>query len=118
MKKISNPILKQDELKKIYESNNEPIFKEALQVTQDRNNTYNISMGDAMWIVNWLYNMARSQEETNFLFAVKTIYSMRLFEYYQDMCHTGNIELEDYDKELGFNDCHAGWRDAGLLQRQ
>lgn len=99
MKKISNPILKQDELKKIYESNNEPIFKEALQVTQDRNNTYNISMGDAMWIVNWLYNMARSQEETNFLFAVKTIYSMRLFEYYQDMCHTGNIELEDYDKE-------------------
>lgn len=99
MKKISNPILKQDELNKIYESNKEPIFREALQVTQDRNNTYNISMGDAMWIVNWLYNMARSQEETNFLFAVKTIYSMRLFEYYQDMCHSENSVRKNNDKD-------------------
>lgn len=74
---------------------------ELYNILDNTNATFNISMGDTLWILNWLDCMDRSFEESYFIFIVRTIYSMKLFEYYDDL-FVSNKKKEIEDEEKGF----------------
>ncbi len=65
---------------------NESVFDIEIRAILDiKNYAYNISIGDVLGIVNWLENMERTDEEAYFLFIIRTLYSMKLYEYYDQM---------------------------------
>jgi len=59
--------------------------KELTDILDDANATYNISLGDTLWIIDKLDSMDRSWEETYFLFLIRTVYSMRMFQYFDEL---------------------------------
>lgn len=67
----------------------EPLDKEIWHIFNSTNMSHNISMGDVLWILDWLDNMERSVEESYFLFVVRTFYSMQLSDYYYQFINAG-----------------------------
>lgn len=63
---------------------------ELANIFNQTNIVHNISMGDILWVLDWLDNMERTDEETYFLFVVRTMCSMRLFEYYDQLVSEEN----------------------------
>lgn len=91
--------------------------------TNENNSAYNLSLGDALGIIEYLYKKQHEDEYHKFLFFIKTVYSIRLYEAYnklsepekippiiRDMKLQNNVEtkevlrfsqywnIEDYDK--------------------
>lgn len=58
-----------------------------LNYIMDRDNmVYNISLGDVLGVVDYLERMDFDVECMRFLFLIKTFYSIRLYEYYDEYC--------------------------------
>lgn len=66
--------------------------KEIKNIYNENNKAYNISLGDVMYVIGNLKNSFSNVDDTRFLFAIETFYSIRLYEYYDLM---SEIE-EDY----------------------
>lgn len=67
-------------------------FEKAVDdILNNKNLAYNVSAGDVLWVINWLNDMQRTKEESYFLFFVKCVYSLKMYEYYNQI-----FEL-DYD---------------------
>ena len=65
--------------------NSKDIQEELLRIIQYKNVTYNISVGDVMAIIYFLENVIEKTEDQKLLFMIKSIYSIRLYEYYDQI---------------------------------
>lgn len=85
-----------DQLKKI-NADDELI----MGITDSANFSYNISVGDILYLISYLEQSSFEEEVKNVLFFIKSFYSIRLFEKYDVV--TNNIESELYpeNKETG-----------------
>lgn len=52
------------------------------KIVDEKNKTYNISVGDVNLILRWVRGSLIDFKEKAFIFAIETFYSMRLYEYY------------------------------------
>ena len=75
--------------------NVEPNEKELLKIIEEKNVACNISLGDVLYFVRKMENFAISYEDRAFLFAIKTFYSIRLYEYYDMRTEYGMIQNAD-----------------------
>lgn len=69
----------------IFDPNSKDIQEELLRIIQYKNVTYNISIGDVMAIIYFLENVIEKTEDQKLLFMIKSIYSIRLYEYYDQI---------------------------------
>lgn len=77
--------------------------------TNDENSVYNISLGDVLGVIEYLYRKTNSSKEQKFYFFIKTVYSMRIYEAYNKMsepqklppfvCNT-ETSSSSYSKEI------------------
>lgn len=74
---------------------NDEISKEIKKIIDADNISYNISLGDVMGIVYHLEKTVSSLYDKKLLFMVKSIYSIRLYEYYDEM-----TEIYQHKEEL------------------
>lgn len=63
------------------------------KIMDEKNTPYNISLGDVLFVVNYLKNKLYNFEDKMFLFAIKTFYSIKLYEYYD--ARTENKIIKD-----------------------
>lgn len=59
--------------------------------TNDENSVYNISLGDVLGVIEFLYRKTNNREQQKFLFFIKTVYSMRLYESYNKISEVKKI---------------------------
>ena len=76
---------------KFFETKDSPISN----ILNSNNQVYNIAIGDVLAIIDFVERKDITLEQMHFLFMIKTIYSMRLYEFYD-----GYIEEIHADKEL------------------
>lgn len=63
-----------------------PKYKKEIERILDINNfNYNISLGDVMAIVDYLNLIVNEDKKRRFLFAIKFFYSVRLYEFYDEL---------------------------------
>ncbi len=60
--------------------------KELDYIMRKENMVYNIAIGDVLAVIDCLERLDITIEQMYFLFMIKTIYSIRLYEYYVDYC--------------------------------
>lgn len=95
------------------------VFFEQAPVLSDilnhSNKAYNLSVGDTLYVLNQLENMETSTELRKLMFFIKSLYSIRLYEYYneypnrQDADNSPNKpyrgqsleNVSDYEKLIG-----------------
>lgn len=54
-------------------------------ILSENNYKWNISLGDVMAVLNYYESHTSSMDDLKFVFAVKTHYSMKLYEYYDEL---------------------------------
>lgn len=81
------------------------------------NKAYNLSLGDALYVLNQLENMETSTELRKLIFFIKSLYSIRLYEYYNEYPNRQDVDsssnkpyrgqslenVSDYEKLIGGN---------------
>lgn len=81
------------------------IKSEINDITSITNNKYNISFGDVHFMINLLEKVSRDKQTTKMSFAIKTYFSIILFEKYllikEKVEDNDQSELEDYHILLG-----------------
>lgn len=76
---------------KFFDTKDSPISN----ILNSNNQVYNIAIGDVLAIIDFVERKDITLEQMHFLFMIKTIYSMRLYEFYDEY-----IEEIHADKEL------------------
>lgn len=71
-------------------------------LTAPGNNYFNYSIGDALNVIFLLEDMTSDEPKRNLLFLLKTLYSIKLYEYYDE--NTGRNALNEDEKELLLDD--------------
>lgn len=66
------------------------------------NSYFNYSVGDALNVIFLLEDMTSDESKRNLLFLLKTLYSIRLYEYYDES--TGRNTVRDDERELLLDD--------------
>lgn len=66
------------------------------------NNYFNYSIGDALNVIFLLEDMTSDESKRNLLFLLKTLYSIKLYEYYDE--NTGRNAVNEDEKELLLDD--------------
>lgn len=91
---------------------------EISNILNESNVVYNISLGDVMAIISYLEKQDQPVDKLHFLFMVRSIYSMRLYEFYDERTEDStnvakkqerviglspfeNLELSNYEKLVG-----------------
>lgn len=91
---------------------------EISNILNENNVVYNISLGDVMAIISYLEKQDQPVEKLHFLFMIRSIYSMRLYEFYDERTEDStnvskkqerviglspfeNFELSNYEKLVG-----------------
>ncbi len=91
---------------------------EISNILNENNVVYNISLGDVMAIISYLEKQDQPVEKLHFLFMIRSIYSMRLYEFYDERTEDStnvsqkqerviglspfeNLELSNYEKLVG-----------------
>ena len=67
--------------------------------TDEDNSSYNISLGDVLGVIEYKYKSTNDEEEQKFLFFIKTVYSLRLFETYNKITDIKKIPPVVLDKQ-------------------
>lgn len=84
-------------------SGNNMIATEILSgLTAQGNNYFNYSIGDALNVIFLLEDMTSDEPKRNMLFLLKTLYSIKLYEYYDES--TGRNAVNEDEKELLLDD--------------
>lgn len=65
-------------------------FSEFDLITSSRNSTYNVSVGDVFVIISLIKQTLNNQEDRVYIFMIETMYSMRLYQYYDEMTDKDN----------------------------
>lgn len=65
-----------------------------LNILKSNNQVYNIAIGDVLAIIDLLERKDITLEQMHFLFMIKTIYSMRLYEFYDEYIEELNDKKE------------------------
>ena len=82
---------------------NNAIATEILNGLNEQGNKYfNYSIGDALNVIFLLEDMTSDEPKRNLLFLLKTLYSIRLYEYYDE--RTGRNSINEDEKELLLDD--------------
>ncbi len=71
------------------------IRQELDYVMRKDNMVYNVALGDVMAVLDYLERLDITSEQMYFLFMVKTIYSIRLYEYFLDYADELQATLKD-----------------------
>ena len=66
--------------------------KEVANIIATEANTFNLSIGDVMELLEYISNKSIESNNRNFLFLIKAIYSIKLYECYDRMTDTWNSE--------------------------
>lgn len=66
----------------------------------DENSVYNISLGDVLGIIEFLYRKTNDIKEQKFLFFIKTVYSIQLQESYDKIIWTKNNLLKNHSVDI------------------
>lgn len=91
---------------------------EISNILNESNMIYNISLGDVMAIISYLEKQDQPVDKLHFLFMIRSIYSMRLYEFYDERTEDTtnvakkqerviglspfeNLELSNYEKLAG-----------------
>lgn len=74
----------------------ESMWSEISDIISSQNLTYNISTGDVLGLIDALESKYQSPQDVNFLFFIKSLYSMRLYEAYDAVTE---IIANDLDEE-------------------
>lgn len=61
-------------------------------ILKPQNKTYNISLGDVMFVLNELLSILSVDKDRNFIYAIKAFYSFKLYEYYNELDIQNDIE--------------------------
>ncbi len=79
----------------IYSGNNplEDIFSEDVI-------PYNISIGDILEVIEYISDRVYLEKDRNFLFYIRALYSIRLYEYYDMMTDRWNQEIPEFDDDF------------------
>lgn len=84
-------------------SGNNAIATEILNgLSAQGNNYFNYCIGDALNVIFLLEDMTSDEPKRNLLFLLKTLYSIRLYEYYDES--TGRNAVNEDEKELLLDD--------------
>ena len=70
-------------------------------IIDSANFSYNISVGDVLYLVSYLEQSSFEEEVKNVLFFIKSFYSIRLFEKYDLITNNMGTELYQEKKETG-----------------
>ena len=72
-------------------------------ITKPENKTYNISLGDALYVIRELQNIANNVSDMKLLFAMKFFYSYKLYTFYNFASEKGKIsnDITNNDVFLG-----------------
>ncbi|MBO4829707.1 MAG: hypothetical protein J5534_09820 [Fibrobacter sp.] len=82
---------------------NTQLSKELENIRDDRNFSYNISIGDALFFVNALKKIHLNKSDQLLFFMIETFYSIRLYECYDmmtDKIHSLKKKSDDVDSNL------------------
>lgn len=91
---------------------------EISNILNESNVVYNISLGDVMAIISYLEKQDQPVDKLHFLFMIRSIYSMRLYEFYDERTESStnvekkqerviglspfeNLDLSNYEKLVG-----------------
>lgn len=80
------------------ESNKKIGKEEFYRILKPQNKTYNISLGDVMFVLNELLSILNIEKDRNFIYAIKAFYSVKLYSYYNQLADSSN--LKDRDEEI------------------
>ena len=70
-------------------------------ILDGKNASYNISVGDVFSVLDFLKKRNVSKYDSNYLFAIETIYSMKLYEYYDLMTEPNlNVVVNSVDETI------------------
>lgn len=75
---------------KFFETKDSPISN----ILNSNNQVYNIAIGDVLAIIDFVERKDITLEQMHFLFMIKTIYSMRLYEFYDEYIEELNDKKE------------------------
>lgn len=67
-------------------------------ILRSNNFAYNLSIGDVMGILDMIERQARDTQSLRFLFAIRTLYSMRLYQYYDEKTDLDELKREQEKK--------------------
>ena len=70
-------------------------------ITDSANFSYNVSVGDVLYLISYLEQSSFEEEVKNVLFFIKSFYSIRLFEKYDLVTNNIGNELYPENKEIG-----------------
>lgn len=70
-------------------------------ITDSANFSYNISIGDVLYLISYMEQSSFEEEVKNVLFFIKSFYSIRLFEKYDVVTNDIENELYPENKETG-----------------
>ena len=103
----------------IIEENKEKIklYENVNRICHIRNRSYNISLGDVLYVRNALKSLVTNETDKMFFFAIETFYSMRLYEFYDRITEYHEPEnLDKYiDEKIKKRDVLDGYHDYEIL---
>lgn len=107
------------DLFKMIEENTEKIklYENVNRICNIRNRSYNISLGDVLYVRNVLKSLVTNETDKMFFFAIETFYSMRLYEFYDRITEYHEPENMDkyIDEKIKKNDILDGYHDYEIL---
>ena len=107
------------DLFKIIGENTEKIklYENLNRICNIRNGSYNISLGDVLYVRNVLKSLVTNETDKMFFFAIETFYSMRLYEFYDRITEYHEPENMDkyIDEKIKKKDILDGYHDYEIL---
>ena len=86
-------------------------------VLDDSNKYYNISMGDVLSLLEILDKQHQNLEDRKFIFAIRTIFSILLYEFYDEVTeHLVTQKIRKTQKEVVFRRDMSSYKLSHLLQ--
>ena len=72
-------------------------------ILNESNVVYNISLGDVMAIISYLEKQDQPVDKLHFLFMIRSIYSMRLYEFYDERTEVSNNVTQKQERVIGLS---------------
>lgn len=94
------PSLKPNDEDKSKSRNENGVLYEIRMLNDNKILNYNISIGDILGLMDMVERQNVSQEDRRFLFLIRTVYSIKLYEAYNEVTsHIGRVDGEDEDAD-------------------
>ncbi len=74
------------------------------EILNEKNSSFNISVADVYTILDFIKYRKNSSDDKLLIFFVQTFYSMKLYEYYDELTYNADNELPPFDKPFDKNE--------------